>query len=155
MATIEVGAPAPDFTLTGDDGREITLSAQAGHKVVLYFYPKAGTEGCTLEAHDFNRLHEEFAAANTVVIGISADPDKAIARFRAKNGLAFPLAGDGEHKVLTAYDVWAEKSMYGRSFWGVVRTTLLIGTDGRIARIWPKVKVAGHAEEVLAAAKAL
>lgn len=153
--TIDVGAPAPDFSLTADDGSTLTLSNYVGKKVVLYFYPKAGTEGCTLEAHDFNSLLDEFTAANTVVIGISADPEKKLARFRAKQGLAFALAGDETHDVLSAYGVWTEKSMYGRSFMGIVRTTLLIGTDGRIARIWDKVKVAGHAAEVLQAAKAL
>lgn len=153
--TIGIGSLAPDFSLTADDGSTISLSSHLGKKVVLYFYPKAGTEGCTLEAHDFNSLLDEFTAANTVVIGISADPEKKLARFRAKHGLGFALAGDETHDVLNKYGVWAEKSMYGRQFMGIVRTTLLIGTDGRIARIWDKVKVAGHAAEVLAAAKGL
>jgi len=155
MAEIAAGQPAPDFTLATDGGESVTLAACRGRKLVLYFYPKAGTQGCTLEAHDFNRLKPDFDAADTRVIGISPDPDKALARFRSKEGLTFDLAGDEAHKVLEAYGVWAEKSMYGRKYMGVERTTVLIDRDGRITRIWPKVKVAGHAEEVLAAARAL
>ena len=155
MAEIAAGQPAPDFTLATDGGESVTLAACRGRKLVLYFYPKAGTQGCTLEAHDFNRLKPDFDAADTRVIGISPDPDKALARFRSKEGLTFDLAGDEAHKVLEAYGVWAEKSMYGRKYMGVERTTVLIDRDGRIARVWPKVKVAGHAEEVLAAARAL
>ena len=155
MTTIHVGSPAPDFTLSTDTGESMTLGAFKGRKLVLYFYPKAGTEGCTLEAHDFDRLSAEFSAADTAVIGISPDPAKAIARFRTKQGLSLTLAGDEEHRVLEAYGVWAEKSMYGRSYMGVERTTVLIDREGNIARIWPKVKVAGHAQEVLDAARAL
>jgi len=153
--TLEAGSSAPDFSLTSDTGEALTLAGFRGRKLVLYFYPKAGTQGCTLEAHDFNRLKPAFDAADTSVIGISPDPDKALAKFRAKEGLSFVLAGDEEHRLLNAYGVWTEKSMYGRKFMGVERTTVLIDRTGRIARIWPKVKVAGHAEEVLAAAKAL
>jgi len=152
---IAVGNPAPDFTISSDTGANVSLATYRGRKLVLYFYPKAGTPGCTIEAHDFNRLRQEFNAAGTEIIGISPDSAKALAKFRAKQGLEFPLAGDEAHDMLEAYGVWAEKSMYGHTFMGVVRTTVLIDTEGRIARIWPKVKVAGHAEEVLAAAREL
>ncbi|MGA0562446.1 peroxiredoxin [Ancylobacter sp. VNQ12] len=153
--TIETGSPAPDFTITTDTGDILTLAGFHGQKLVLYFYPKAGTQGCTLEAHDFNRLKPNFDAADTRVIGISPDADKALAKFRSKEGLSFALAGDETHELLEAYGVWAEKSMYGKKYMGVERTTVLIDRGGRIARIWRKVKVAGHAEEVLAAAQAL
>lgn len=155
MSKIAVGQPAPDFTLATDTGESVTLASCRGRKLVLYFYPKAGTQGCTLEAHDFNQLKDAFEAADTCVIGVSADPAKALARFRAKQGLGFTLLGDESHAVLEDYGVWTEKQMYGRKFMGIERTTLLIDRDGRIARIWPKVKVAGHAEEVLEAAKGL
>lgn len=152
---ITVGNPAPDFTISTDTGEKVSLADYRGGKLVLYFYPKAGTQGCTIEAHDFNRLRQDFSAAGTTVIGISPDTAKALTKFRAKQGLEFPLAGDEQHDMLEAYGVWAEKSMYGHTFMGVVRTTVLIDATGRIARIWPKVKVAGHAEEVLTAARAL
>ncbi|MCK0208811.1 thioredoxin-dependent thiol peroxidase [Starkeya koreensis] len=155
MAEIASGQPAPDFTLATDTGESVTLAACRGRKLVLYFYPKAGTQGCTLEAHDFNRLKPDFEAADTRVLGVSPDPDKALAKFRSKEGLTFDLAGDETHAVLEAYGVWGEKSMYGRKYMGVERTTVLIDREGRIARVWPKVKVAGHAEEVLEAARAL
>ena len=152
---IDIGAPAPDFSLTDDQGHGIALSDFRGRKLVLYFYPKAETAGCTIEANDFNRLRDDFKAADTEVLGISADPAKKLARFRARHGLAFGLAGDETHELLEAYGVWGEKTLYGRKYMGIDRTTLLIGRDGRIARIWRKVKVAGHAEEVLAAAREL
>lgn len=155
MTMIAIGNPAPDFTISTDSGATVSLSDYRGGKLVLYFYPKAGTPGCTIEAHDFNRLRQDFSAAGTTVLGISPDPAKAIAKFRAKEGLEFPLAGDEQHAMLEAYGVWEEKSMYGKTYMGVVRTTVLIDAEGRVAQIWPKVKVAGHAEEVLAAAKAL
>ncbi|MCS0501807.1 peroxiredoxin [Ancylobacter mangrovi] len=155
MTRIDVGSPAPDFTISTDTGESLTLAACRGHKLVLYFYPKAGTQGCTIEAHDFDRLGPQFAAADTRVIGISPDSDRAIGRFRSKQALSLALAGDEAHAVLEAYGVWTEKSMYGRKFMGVERTTVLIDREGRIARLWPKVKVAGHADEVLEAAKAL
>jgi len=155
MPMIAIGNPAPDFTISTDSGATVSLSDYRGGKLVLYFYPKAGTPGCTIEAHDFNRLRQEFSAAGATVIGISPDPAKALAKFRAKESLEFPLAGDEQHAILEAYGVWEEKSMYGKTYMGVVRTTVLIDADGRIAQIWPKVKVAGHAEEVLAAAQAL
>jgi thioredoxin-dependent peroxiredoxin len=153
MTHLTTGAAAPAFTLPRDGGGTVRLADFAGRKLVLYFYPKADTSGCTLEAQDFTRLAPAFAAANTAVLGVSGDPVKAQDKFKAKYGLTIPLASDETHAMLTAYGVWGEKSMYGRTFMGVVRTTILIGPDGRIARVWSKVRVPGHAEEVLAAAK--
>jgi thioredoxin-dependent peroxiredoxin len=155
MAQLGEGDVAPKFELPSDEGRKTGLAEFKGKKLVLYFYPKADTTGCTREANDFNALLPEFAAAGTAVLGVSPDPVKALAKFKSKYGLAFPLVGDEAHAMLQAYGVWAEKSMYGRNFMGVERTTFLIGKDGRIAKAWRKVRVDGHAEEVLAAAKAL
>jgi peroxiredoxin Q/BCP len=154
-ATLAVGDQAPDFRLARDGGSTVALADFKGKKLVLYFYPKADTSGCTTEAKDFTRLHKDFVRAAVAVIGVSADPVKKQDAFKAKHDLATPLASDESHEMLTAYGVWGEKSMYGRKYMGIHRTTVLIGADGRIARIWPKVKIAGHAEEVLAAAKAL
>ena len=152
---LEPGDSAPDFTLPGAGGETISLSALEGQKIVLYFYPKDDTSGCTLEAQGFNALGDAFAAAGAVVIGVSPDPVKSHDKFRAKYGLTFPLASDEAKGMLEAYGVWAEKSMYGRKYMGVERTTMLIDREGRIARVWPKVKVPGHADEVLQAARAL
>ena len=154
-AKIAVGRKAPDFTLPSDGGGQVSLADFKGKKLVLYFYPKADTPGCTIEAKDFSRLAPAFARAKTTVLGVSADPVKKQDRFKAKHDLAIPLASDETHEMLEAYGVWAEKSMYGRTYMGILRNTYLIGSDGKIAQIWEKVKVAGHAEEVLAAAKAL
>jgi peroxiredoxin Q/BCP len=154
-AKIAVGRKAPDFTLPSDGGGQVSLADFKGKKLVLYFYPKADTPGCTIEAKDFSRLAPAFARAKTVVLGVSADPVKKQDRFKAKHDLTIPLASDETHDMLNAYGVWAEKSMYGRTYMGILRNTYLIGPDGKIAQIWEKVKVAGHAEEVLAAAKAL
>lgn len=118
MTEIEVGAPAPDFTLTTDSGEVLSLAACRGRKLVLYFYPKAGTSGCTVEAHDFNRLKADFDAADTRILGVSPDPDTALAKFRTKEGLTFDLAGNEDHAMLETYGVWGEKSMYGRNIWG-------------------------------------
>jgi thioredoxin-dependent peroxiredoxin len=153
--TLIAGDRAPDFRLARDGGSTVALGDFKGKKLVLYFYPKADTSGCTTEAKDFTRLHQDFVKAGAAVVGVSADPVKKQDAFKAKHGLATPLASDESHEMLTAYGVWGEKSMYGRKFMGINRTTLLIGPDGRIARVWPKVKVAGHADEVLAATKAL
>ena len=149
------GEKAPDFALTRDRGGTVALADFKGRKLVLYFYPKADTPGCTKEAIAFNGLKRAFAAAGTDVVGVSADPVKAQDKFRDKHGLKFPLASDESHAMLTAYGVWAEKSMYGRKFMGVLRTTFLIDGSGGIAQVWRNVKVDGHAETVLAAAKAL
>jgi len=152
---ITVGAKAPGFKLPRDGGGEISLSDFRGQALVLYFYPKADTPGCTTEAIDFSRLAGGFAKANTAVVGVSADPVAKQDKFKAKHKLKVALGSDESHKMLEAYGVWAEKSLYGRKYMGILRNTYLIGPDGRIARIWEKVKVAGHAEEVLAAAKEL
>lgn len=154
MALTE-GDPAPDFSLPTDGGGTLTLSGLRGRKVVLYAYPKDDTESCTKEAIAFNGLRRDFAAAGTEVIGISPDPAKRHDKFKQKYGLSFPLVADESRAMLEAYGLWVEKSMYGRKYMGVERTTFLIDADGRIARIWPKVKVVGHVEEVLAAARAL
>jgi peroxiredoxin Q/BCP len=152
--TLAAGGRAPDFRLARDGGSTVALEDFKGKKLVLYFYPKADTSGCTTEAKDFTRLHQDFVKAGVAVVGVSADPVKKQDAFKAKHGLATPLASDESHEMLTAYGVWGEKSMYGRKYMGINRTTVLIGPDGRIARVWPKVKIAGHADEVLAAAKA-
>jgi peroxiredoxin Q/BCP len=152
---LDVGDAAPAFTLPGAGGETLSLAALAGRKVVLYFYPKDDTSGCTKEAMEFNALRGDFAAAGAVVIGMSPDSAKSHDKFRAKYELAFPLAADESKETLSAFGVWVEKSMYGRKYMGVERSTFLIGADGRIAKIWRKVKVPGHAEEVLAAARAL
>jgi peroxiredoxin Q/BCP len=154
-ATLAAGGKAPDFRLARDGGNTVALKDFKGKKLVLYFYPKADTSGCTIEAKDFTRLHKDFVKAGVAVVGVSADPVKKQDAFKAKHDLVMPLASDESHEMLTAYGVWGEKSMYGRKYMGIHRTTVLIGADGRIARIWPNVKIAGHAEEVLAAAKAL
>ena len=150
-----VGEKAPNFKLPRDGGGTVSLADFKGRKLVLYFYPKAETPGCTREAIDFNALRRAFAKAETDIIGVSADPVRAQEKFRDKHALAIPLASDEEKKMLTAYGVWGEKSMYGRKFMGVKRTTLLIGRDGRVAQVWENVKVPGHAQAVLDAAKAL
>ncbi|RZK89492.1 MAG: peroxiredoxin [Methylobacterium sp.] len=149
------GEHAPDFTLPGSGGRTLALAEQAGQKIVLYFYPKDDTSGCTLEAQAFNAVLADFTAADTVVLGVSPDPVKSHDKFASKHDLAFPLASDEGKAMLEAYGVWVEKSMYGRKYMGVERTTMLLDREGRIARIWPKVKVPGHAEAVLEAARAL
>ncbi len=155
MTKLEVGNPAPDFTLPRDGGGEIRLSDFRGRKVVLYFYPKDDTPGCTAEAIAFNGLKADFEKAGTDIIGFSADSTARHDKFKKKHGLDFPLASDESKSVLNTYGLWVEKSLYGRKYMGVERATLLIDADGRIAQIWRNVKVPGHAQEVLAAAKAL
>ncbi len=153
--SVEPGSKAPEFTLPASGGSEISLAALKGKKVALFFYPKASTSGCTVEAKDFSRLKADFAAANTEVIGMSPDAVKAQDKFVKGAELTVPLASDTEKAVLEAYGVWVEKSMYGRKYMGVERSTFLIDANGTIAKAWRKVSVPGHAEEVLAAAKAL
>jgi peroxiredoxin Q/BCP len=153
--SLSIGTTAPPFSLPATDGREISLDKLKGRNVVLYFYPKDDTSGCTLEAKNFQALKRDFAAADTEIIGVSPDSLKSHDKFRAKYGLDFTLASDEAKTMLEAYGVWVEKSMYGRRYMGVERTTVLIDRDGAIARVWPKVKVDGHAEEVLEAARAL
>ena len=152
---LETGATAPQFDLPADGNGRITSADLAGRKYVLYFYPKDDTSGCTQEAIEFNGLRGDFAKAGTVVLGVSPDSGKSHDKFKAKHGLDFGLVSDEEKTLLEAYGVWVEKSMYGRKYMGVERTTVLVGADGRIARIWNKVKVPGHAAEVLAAARDL
>jgi peroxiredoxin Q/BCP len=149
------GAKAPGFRLPRDGGDSVSLADYAGQKLVLFFYPRADTPGCTREAIDFTRLRADFAAAGTAVVGISADTVKAQESFRNKHELAIPLISDEQHEMLEAYGAWGEKSMYGRSFMGIIRTTVLIGANGRIAKTWRNVRVDGHADEVLAAAREL
>lgn len=152
---LQVGDKAPEFTAPRDGGGSVSLATLRGRKLVLYAYPKDDTSGCTKEALAFNDLLPEFEAAGVEVVGVSPDPVKSHDRFKTKHGLQFALASDETQAMLSAYGVWVEKSMYGRKYMGVERTTFLIDADGVIARIWPKVKVEGHAQEVLAAAKAL
>lgn len=152
-SVLTVGDIAPEFTLPGDGGSTIALSSYRGKKVVLYFYPKDDTSGCTKEAIEFNGLNAEFEKANTVIIGMSPDSAKSHDKFKTKYDLTFPIAADEDKAALEAYGVWVEKSMYGRKYMGVERTTVLIGTEGHILAIWPKVKVDGHAAEVLKAAQ--
>lgn len=149
------GTPAPDFTLARDDGSTVRLADYAGRKLVVFFYPRADTPGCTRESIDFSRLAKDFAGADTSVLGISADEVKAQAKFRDKHELTVPLGSDTDHSVIEAYSAWGEKSMYGKSFMGILRTTVLVGRTGKVERIWRNVKVDGHADEVLAAARAL
>ena len=153
--SIEVGSPAPDFALPDHDGNTVRLDDFAGRSLVLYFYPKDDTSGCTAEAIEFSALADDFAAAGAAVLGVSPDTVKSHVKFRDKHALAIPLASDEEKRMLEAYGVWVEKSMYGRKYMGVERTTMLVDKAGRIARIWPKVKVKDHAAAVLAAAKTL
>ena len=149
------GSKAPRFTLPRDSGGKVSLADFKGRKLVLYFYPKADTSGCTREAIDFSRLKSAFARAGTDVLGVSADPVAKLEKFKAKHGLTVSLGSDETREMLDAYGVWAEKSLYGRKYMGILRNTYLIGPDGKVAQVWEKVKVAGHADEVLAAAKAL
>jgi peroxiredoxin Q/BCP len=147
------GAPAPDFTLPRDGGGTVALADFAGRKVVLYFYPKDDTSGCTREAVEFTGRLAEFEAAGAVVIGVSKDPVKSHDKFKTKHALGVILASDEGADVCERYGVWAEKSMYGKKYMGVERSTFLIGADGRIAKAWRKVGVPGHVEAVLAAVK--
>lgn len=149
------GTQAPDFTLPRDGGGHVTLSALRPGKVVLYFYPKDDTPGCTLEAQDFSARLADFTAAGTTVIGISKDSVAKHDKFCKKHGLSIVLASDEAGHTCEDYGVWVEKSMYGKTYMGIERSTFLIGPDGVIAQVWPKVSVKGHADEVLAAARAL
>lgn len=154
-STPAVGSPAPDFTLATQGNGSVTLSKLKGQKVVLYFYPKDDTPGCTIEAKDFRDLMGDFKKANTVIIGLSKDDVKSHDKFVEKFCLPFTLASDTDGAVCEAYGTWVEKSMYGKKYMGIDRVTFLIDATGKIAQIWPKVKVEGHAAEVLEAAKGL
>ena len=152
---VTVGSKAPSFTLAYDGGSKVSLSDFKGQKLVLYFYPKADTSGCTREAMDFSRLKAAFTKAGTAILGVSADPVPKLDKFKTKHSLKVALGSDETHGMLEAYGVWAEKSLYGRKYMGILRNTYLIGPDGKVAEVWEKVKVDGHAEKVLATAKAL
>jgi len=152
---LEPGEKAPAFTLPRDGGGTVSLKDFKGRNLVLYFYPKANTPGCTKESIAFSKLRAAFAKADTEILGVSADPVAAQDKFRDKHQLTIPLASDEAKEMLAAYGAWGEKSLYGRKFMGVIRKTFLIDKTGRIAKVWPKVKVEGHADDVLAAARAL
>jgi peroxiredoxin Q/BCP len=154
-AELVEGAAAPPFSLPRDGGGGVSLADYAGKKLVLFFYPRADTPGCTREAIDFTRLETAFADAGAAVLGISADTVKAQESFRDKHQLSVPLISDEQHEMLEAYGAWGEKSMYGRNFMGIIRTTVLIGADRRIVKIWRHVRVDGHADDVLAAVRAI
>lgn len=151
----EVGDKAPVFTLPRDGGAEVSLKNFKGRNLVLYFYPKANTTGCTQEAIEFSRLRAAFSKAGTEILGVSADPVPTLDKFKTKHKLAIALASDQAKAMLEAYGAWGEKSLYGRKYYGVLRKTFLIDAQGYITHVWPKVRVAGHAEAVLAAARAL
>ena len=155
MPELAAGSKAPAFKLPRNGGGTVSLADFKGRKLVIYFYPKADTPGCTREVIDFSRLRAQFQKTGAEVLGVSADPVEAQDKFKKKHSLDVALLSDETHKMLEAYGVWGKKSLYGRTFMGVTRATFLIGPDGRVARIWPKVKVDGHAAEVLAAAQAL
>ena len=152
---LNIGDIAPAFTLPRDDGGQVSLTDYAGQSVVLYFYPRDDTPGCTKEAIGFTEMSAEFAAANTVVIGASKDSVQKHDKFREKHSLGVVLVSDEESDLCETYGVWVEKNMYGKTYLGIERATFLIGPDGKIAQIWRKVKVPGHVEAVLQAARAL
>jgi peroxiredoxin Q/BCP len=151
MPSLKEGDAAPAITLDTDSGDHFTLSSLKGKNVVLYFYPKADTPGCTKESCEFRDTSKKFTKADTIIVGVSPDPSKAQAKFKEKFDLPFVLLADEDHKTCEDYGVWKEKSMYGKKYMGVERTTFVIDPKGRIKKIFPKVKVEGHAEEVLAA----
>lgn len=153
--SLEPGSTAPDFSLPADGERTLRLRDYRGRKVVIFFYPRDDTSGCTREAKDFSELKSAFNDSNTSIIGISADSISSHEKFKTKHDLTVDLASNEETDVLVDYGVWVDKSMYGRSFKGIERTTLLLDQKGKIARIWRRVKVAGHADEVLLAAQKL
>lgn len=145
---VEKGDPAPDFTLPADNGSEVTLGALRGKKIVLYFYPKDNTSGCTTQACELQETLSEITVRGAVVLGVSPDSLQSHEKFRDKYGLTFPLLSDENHQVAEAYGVWKEKSMYGRKYWGIERSTFIIDEDGMILDAWRKVRPKGHAEKV-------
>jgi peroxiredoxin Q/BCP len=151
MPELKEGDTAPAISLESDSTQPFTLASLKGKNVVLYFYPKADTPGCTKEACEFRDTTKKFSKANTVIVGVSPDASKSQAKFKEKFDLPFILLADVEHKTCEDYGVWKEKSMYGKKYMGVERTTFVIDPKGKIKKIFPKVKVEGHAEEVLAA----
>lgn len=148
-APLSIGKPAPQFRLPAANGVDVSLSDFTGSKVVLFFYPRANTLGCTTEARDFTALHQQFQEAGAVVLGVSADSLKALCSFIDKKELGVPLLSDTDGTMLRAYGAWGTKSMYGKTFDGVIRSTVLIDRAGLVTKVWSKVKVAGHAQEVL------
>ena len=150
---MKVGQKAPDFTVEDDSGKKVKLSDFKGKKVVLYFYPKDDTPGCTKEACNFRDGLKDIAKSGAVVLGVSADDVKSHKKFKEKFDLNFPLLADTDKKIVEAYDVWKEKSMYGKKYMGIERTTFIIDNDGKISHIFPKVKVDDHYDEVLEALK--
>lgn len=152
---VSEGDTAPDFELPADGGSTVRLADFRGQPVVLYFYPKDDTSGCTKEAISFSALSDAFAEAGTAVIGVSPDPVKSHDKFKAKHGLSVTLAADEEKHAIQAYGVWVEKKMYGKSYMGVERSTFLIDANGKVAKVWRKVKVPGHAEAVLETVRAM
>jgi peroxiredoxin Q/BCP len=155
MAELIPGDDAPQFSLPADGGGKVRLAELRGKIVVLFFYPQDNTETCTLEAIDFSKFHDAFTKAGAVVIGISPDSLKKHEKFKSKHALAMPLVADEAREAIEAYGVWGEKTMFGRKYMGVIRSTFLIDRDGKIARVWRSVRVSGHAEEVLESAKSL
>ncbi|MFO1210246.1 MAG: peroxiredoxin [Amaricoccus sp.] len=155
MPAVEAGQPVPAFSLPSDSGTSLGPADFPGRKLVLYFYPKDDTSGCTLEAIEFTARAADFAAADTVVLGISRDSVKSHCKFRDKHALGIPLLSDADGTVTEAFGVWVEKSMYGRKYMGIERATFLVGRSGTVARVWRNVKVPRHVDEVLAAARAL
>ncbi|MGI5844933.1 MAG: thioredoxin-dependent thiol peroxidase [Candidatus Xenobium sp.] len=153
--TVEEGDKAPDFTLPADDGTRIRLADMAGHPVVLYFYPRDNTPGCTRQAAGFRDAYPEFQAAGAVVLGVSPDGVASHARFRDRHDLNFRLLADPDHSVAQLYGVWREKKMFGVPKMGIERSTFLVAPSGRLAKVWRKVKVDGHVQEVLAALSSL
>jgi len=155
LVDLKVGDPAPALTLTLQDGKSVALASLKGKPVAIYFYPKDDTPGCTKESCDFQRLLPKFKSTKAAVLGISILDEASKAKFAGKYGLKFPLLADEDHAVMEKYGVWQEKSMYGKKYMGVARTTYLIGPDGKVVKRWDGVKVDGHAEEVLAAVQQL
>ena len=153
MPIPQTGNPAPDFQLQDQNGNDVKLSQFRGKNVVLYFYPKDDTPGCTREACDFRDQHSAVREAGAVVLGVSPDDTKSHQKFATKFSLPFPLLADTGHQVAESYGVWGEKSLYGRTFMGITRATFLIDTEGKVARVWPKVKVQGHVQEILQSLK--
>lgn len=146
---LKEGELAPDFTLQDDSGDQVTLSAFRGQKVVVYFYPKDNTSGCTKEACSFRDDYSQFTALGAAVIGISPDSIESHAKFKLQYGLPFYLVSDPDHVVAEAYGAWGEKKMYGRTYEGIIRSTFIVGEDGKLIKVFPKVKPEGHAQEVL------
>jgi peroxiredoxin Q/BCP len=155
LGVLEAGDIAPDFTLPDQNGEEVALSDFRGRTVVLYFYPRADTPGCTTQARGVRDHAPDYEAAGATVIGISPDPVPAVSGFADKYSLRFPLLADADHAVADAYGTWGERQMYGKTYWGVSRSTFIVDPDGRIARVFPKVSPKTHDDEILAALAAL